>query len=132
MSGGPEKRELVCISCPVGCRLEALRKDDGSLEVTGNQCPKGEEYAREEINAPKRIVTTTVALALPDTGGNEGESARKRVPVRTAAPLPVEHIAPLLEELHGMKLNMPVQRGDVVIEDVAETGVKVVASLTVE
>lgn len=132
MNEGREIRELVCISCPVGCRLEALRKDDGSLEVTGNQCPKGEDYAREEINAPKRIVTTTVALALPDTGGNEGKSARERVPVRTDAPLPVEHIGPLLAKLHGMKLHPPVRRGDVVIENVAGTGVKVVASMTVE
>lgn len=132
MSQKEKKRELVCISCPVGCRLEAVLNDDGSFEVTGNQCPKGEEYAQEEINAPKRIVTTTVALALPDTGGNEGKFVRERVPVRTDAPLPMEHIGPLLAELHGMKLPAPVRRGDVVIENVAGTGVQVVASLSVE
>lgn len=132
MKKSEEKRELICISCPIGCRLEAVRKDDGSLEVTGNQCPKGEDYAGEEVNAPKRIVTTTVAIAAPNSRGSEGEAAGKRVPVRTDTPLPVEHIAPLLTELYGMKLPAPVRRGDVVIENVAGTGVKVVASLSVE
>lgn len=118
-----ETRELVCISCPVGCRLEAVRNADGSLEVTGNQCPRGVEYAREEIEAPKRIVTTTVRL-----GGGD----RRRVPVRTDKPLPVERIDALLVELHSLVLDPPVRRGDHIISDVAGTGVVVVASLTLE
>lgn len=122
MTEKEKKREFVCISCPVGCRLEALRKEDGSLEVTGNQCPKGEEYAREEINAPKRIVTTTVAV----------KSGRLRVPVRTDKPMPIEHIGTLLAKLHGMKLQVPVRMGDVVIKDFEETGVNVVASLSMK
>ena len=117
------KRDLVCISCPVGCRLEAVRHGDGSLTVTGNQCPRGEEYAREEINAPKRIVTTTVRLSGPD---------RRRVPVRTDKPLPVERIETLLAELHSMSLAPPVRIGDPIITDVEGTGVNVVASLSME
>ncbi|MFP4561823.1 MAG: DUF1667 domain-containing protein [Spirochaetia bacterium] len=118
-----ETRELVCISCPVGCRLEAVLNGDGSLSVSGNQCPKGEEYAREEIRAPKRIVTTTVRLAGP---------GRRRVPVRTDKPLPKERIEPLLSVLHTMVLDPPVGKGDRVLSDVGGTGVDVVASLSVE
>jgi CxxC motif-containing protein len=116
-------RELVCISCPVGCRLEAVRHGDGSLKVTGNQCPRGEEYAREEVEAPKRIVTTTVRL---------GGGGRRRVPVRTDSPLPVEEIDSLLEDLHSLTLDPPVRLGDVIVSDVAGTGVRVVASLSME
>lgn len=123
MSNSTEKRELVCISCPVGCSLEAFRNKDGSFTVSGNQCPKGQEYAREEINAPKRIVTTTVAI--------EGVK-RLRVPVRTDLPLPVEKIQQLLDRLHGMRLKSPVARGKVVVKDFEKTGVNVIASLSME
>lgn len=116
------KRELICISCPIGCELTAARNEDGSLSVHGNQCPKGEDYAREEINAPKRIVTTTVAL--------EG-NVRLRVPVRTDKPLPVEQIKGILSVLHSMKLSLPVRRGDLILEDFQGAGVDVVASLSV-
>lgn len=114
------KRELVCISCPIGCRLSADVKEDGSLKITGNQCPKGVEYAREEINAPKRIVTTTVL------SGDHG-----RVPVRTDKPLPIEEIKGLLSELHSMCLNQPVHRGDTIVKNFNDTGVDVIASLSV-
>ena len=125
------KRELICISCPIGCRLEAVRNDDGSLTVTGNQCPKGEEYAREEINAPKRVVTTTVAVRSVGSGDRAAGSERRRVPVRTATPLPVENITPLLHKLHSMTVTAPVRLGDILIEDIDGTGVNVVATLTV-
>jgi CxxC motif-containing protein len=119
MSTEEKRRDLVCISCPVGCRLEAVRMEDGGITVTGNQCPKGEDYAREEINAPKRIVTTTVALAAG------------RVPVRTDLPLPVEKIDALLSELYALRLEPPVRRGDVIVDNFDNTGVQVIASLTV-
>ena len=115
------KKELVCISCPIGCRLKISGTEDGELIVAGNQCPKGVEYAREEVNAPKRIVTTTVTLK-----GNE----RLRVPVRTNKALPIENIEELLKQLHGLSLKAPVSRGDVIIEDFHNTGVNVIASLS--
>lgn len=115
------KKELICISCPIGCRLEAVKKDNGTLEITGNQCPKGEEYAKEEINAPKRIVTTTVRLAGPN---------RNRVPVRTDKALPLAKIQPLLTELHAMDLSIPIKKGDVIIENFEHSGVNVISSLS--
>ncbi len=127
-------RELVCISCPVGCRIEAVRHEDGSVTVTGNQCPKGEDYAREEITAPKRIVTTTVALAADGNGvpDESGLSPVSRVPVRTDLPLPVEKIDALLSRLYTLRLETPVRRGDVIIDNFENTGVRVIASLSVD
>ncbi len=116
------KRELICISCPIGCELTVVRNNDGTHSVHGNQCPKGEDYAREEINSPKRIVTTTVALE---------SNVRLRVPVRTNKPLPVKQIQGILEELHSMKLKIPVRRGDPVLRDFQGTRVDVIASLSV-
>lgn len=117
------KKELICISCPIGCRLEIKQDKNGSLAVSGNRCPKGIEYAREEINAPKRIVTTTVALS----GENRG-----RVPVRTDKPLPVEYINSLLQKLHSMQLAHPIDRGSIVIKDYRNSGVDVISSFSVK
>jgi len=117
------KQELICISCPIGCHLTIGKNPDGSLKVTGNQCPKGENYAAEEMNAPKRIVTATVSAA-----GNR----HIRIPVRTDKPLPVEQIQLILDELYKMKLQAPVRRGDLVIENFLDTDVNVVTSMTVE
>jgi len=59
------ERKLVCISCPLGCRLTVTWEDERDITVKGNRCAKGESYAQEEILAPKRVVTATVAVAGP-------------------------------------------------------------------
>jgi len=52
--------ELVCIVCPNGCVLQAENTPDG-VQVTGNKCKRGIAFAIEELTAPKRSLTTTVA-----------------------------------------------------------------------
>jgi CxxC motif-containing protein len=116
-------REMICISCPIGCHLELYLDDDENLRVEGNRCPRGEEYAREEYFAPKRVVTATART--------ESEQY-PRVPVRTDKPLPAELMDALLEEVYRMRVPVPVQRGDVLIEDYQGTGVNLTASLTIE
>ena len=119
------KRSLVCIACPMGCHLEVTRDSGGLLQVSGNRCPKGLDYAVEEINSPKRIVTTTVALSTEC-------ASLTRVPVRTDKPLPMEHIPTVLTALHALTLTPPVHKGDLLIEDFQQTGVNVIASLTAD
>jgi CxxC motif-containing protein len=115
------ERDLVCIACPVGCRL-TVRAEDGEIRVSGNQCSKGETYGREEVLAPRRVVTTTVRL----TG-----SGLRRLPVKTSQPLPREHIQALLAEAHRLELAPPVRLGQVLLADFLATGVDLVATRTV-
>jgi CxxC motif-containing protein len=117
------KRNLVCISCPLGCRLTVTWEDESDITVTGNKCAKGESYAHEEILAPKRVVTATVAVA-----GQAVTSAPRRLPVKTSAPLLKEHIPALLNELYGMEVEAPLRCGDVLLKDIAGTGVDLVAT----
>jgi hypothetical protein len=65
-------RELVCIACPVGCRLRVSQEQDGEIRVSGNQCEKGDTYGREELLAPKRVVTATVRRGFPPGGARPG------------------------------------------------------------
>ena len=116
------KKEMTCLSCPVGCSLIVEEKKGGGVSVTGNQCPKGEDYALEELRSPKRIVTTTCAII-------NGEIPR--LPVRTDKPLPVQHIQDLLQQLHGLEIPAPIRRGEVLLEKFKDTNINVIASLTV-
>ena len=122
------ERKMVCISCPLGCRLTVRWENEDEITVKGNKCAKGESYAREEILAPKRVVTATVAVAGPA----EKAGGPRRLPVKTSAPLLKEHIAALLDELYGLEVKAPVACGDVLLPDVAGTGVDVVATRTVK
>ena len=39
-----EKRELICIGCPMGCLLTVTLNQGKVEKVAGNTCPKGEAY----------------------------------------------------------------------------------------
>ena len=106
MSG--ERRELVCIACPVGCRLVVSREGDGEVSVTGNRCPRGEVYGKEEILSPRRILTAVIP-----TNSAEFPCA----PVRTDRPVSRALITRLASELYGRRIELPVREGQVVGED---------------
>jgi CxxC motif-containing protein len=116
------ERSLVCIACPVGCRLEVRLEEGGEIRVKGNQCEKGDTYGREELLAPRRVVTATVRL--------EGSTLR-RLPVKTHRPLPREHIAALLAEASRLRVRVPVALGQVLLADFQGTGVDLVATRSV-
>jgi len=140
------ERKLVCISCPLGCRLTVTWQDETDITVSGNKCAKGESYAREEILAPKRVVTATVAVTAEAGGAETGRAAAgaaanggpaagqaaspepRRLPVKTSAPLLKEHIPALLNELYRMETKPPLRCGDVLLKDIAGTGVDLVAT----
>lgn len=119
-----ETRELTCIGCPLGCALRVELNDAGEVvSVSGNTCKRGEEYGRREVTAPVRMVTSTVRV----TGGKAAV-----VPVRTATDIPKGKIFDCMDEIRSAVVAAPVKIGDVVIENVAGTGVSIVASKAVE
>jgi CxxC motif-containing protein len=118
-------RNLTCIVCPIGCSLDVEEDAKGpdNLSITGNRCQRGEIYAREEIRAPKRVVTATCSI--------EGEAGSvRRVPVKTASPCPREKISALLDDIYKSKVTLPVKAGDVVIAGWNGGEIDVVATRT--
>lgn len=114
------ERVLTCIRCPRGCRVRVGLGAGGSvLAVTGNACPRGDSYARAEVSAPLRTVTTTV----PVEGGSQ-----RRVAVKTAREVPRDAVLDVVRALAGARAVAPVEIGDVIARDVAGTGVDVVAT----
>ena len=113
-----ETRELTCIGCPMGCQLSAVL-DGVEIRVTGNQCVRGEIYAKKEVTAPERIVTS----AVPVKGG-----AVPMVSVKTRESIPKAKIFACMEEIRRVSVVAPVKIGDIIIENCAGTGVPVVAT----
>jgi CxxC motif-containing protein len=112
---------MICIACPLGCRLIVVQTESGDVSVSGNLCPKGEVYAGEEMLSPKRIVTAVVRT---------DSAAFPYAPVRTDTPLPRALAQGLLEALYGRMVSLPVSVGAALISDVEGTGVKVVFTRT--
>lgn len=114
-------RELICIGCPMGCALTVF-EEPGGLHVEGNTCPRGAEYAKNEVLCPKRTVTSTVQLI----GG-----AISRLPVRTKTDIPKDKIFDCMEQIKALCVSAPVCIGDVMLEDCAGTGVALIATKNV-
>ena len=111
-------RELTCIVCPRGCNLTVKFNTDGAIaEITGNACKRGVTYAENECTPPKRTVTSTVRCA-------DG----RIVAVKTADVIPKERVFDAMREINAVRPEGDIKIGDVIIENVAETGVAVVAT----
>lgn len=109
--------ELICIVCPRGCHLQV--DEANGYAVTGNSCPRGAEYGRQEISDPRRSVTSTVLI--------EGAMYR-RLPVRTDRTVPKADMVKVMDAIKQVRLSAPVKRGDVIIENVAGTGANLIAT----
>lgn len=114
-----ETSELICVTCPMGCRIEVTHEGRTVIGTEGNVCNRGEAYAEAELVDPRRMVATTVQVV----GG-----VHPLVPVYTTAPLPKPLIFDLLAELRQVVLRAPVQAQQVVLEDALGTGVSVLTS----
>ncbi|MBR3231777.1 MAG: DUF1667 domain-containing protein [Lachnospiraceae bacterium] len=117
---------LTCIGCPLGCQLEVMMDANGDIQlITGNTCPRGEKYARKEVTSPTRIVTSSVRVY----GSRNGE---RMVSVKTASDVPKGKIMEVIRDLAGVSVPCPVRIGDVLLRDIAGTGVDMIATKNVD
>lgn len=112
-------REMICISCPRGCHLRVEEVEPYS--VRGNACDRGAIYGRNEVQNPKRVITSTVRFF--GEGGKEG-----RLPVKTDTPIEKPLIFPLMHLIDGVRVSAPVHTGDILLSGVLGTDVNIVAT----
>lgn len=117
-----EQRELTCIGCPLGCSLTVTLEGGTVTSVTGNTCPRGDAYARKEVTAPTRVVTSTVRVRW---------GALAAVSVKTAGDIPKDKIFACVRALKEVEVPAPVTLGQVILPDAAGTGVDVIATKSV-
>lgn len=118
-----EKKELVCICCPLGCNLEVTLDKGLVLKVTGNSCKRGEEYGKKECTNPTRIVTTVLPVIKGDIA---------MVPVKTSKDIPKQLTKECIKALKNIQVKAPVKIGDIIVEDILNTGANIVATRDVE
>ena len=124
-----ETLQFNCTTCPSECLLtvEVERETGGSVaavrSVTGNSCPRGDKFAHQELTCPVRVLTTTVAVS----GGDEA-----LLPVRTAEAIPLELHAQAMNLIRGLVVNAPIRMGDVVLENLLNTNIDLIASMNID
>ena len=114
--------KLICINCPRGCHLE-VENVNGEITVTGNSCPRGEQYAINEMTNPLRTVTTTIAIT---------SNIYDRLPVITSAPVPKAKIMDVVRALKNINVQAPVKMGAVIVANIIGLDSDIVASKTIE
>jgi len=114
-----EETKMICLGCPVGCSLLVTHEGSTVIKVEGNQCNIGVQFAKSEVEDPRRMVATTVKVK----GG-----IYPLVPVYTAKPFPKPLIMELMKELRKIELIAPVKMDQVVLANALGTGVDIIAS----
>ena len=111
-------RNLTCIICPLGCALTVEFDSDGKVnKVSGNTCPRGNQYAIDECTNPVRTITSTVRCK---DGGV--------VAVKTSRPVPKAKMFEVMEKINSAEAKNSVKIGDVIVANVCDTGADVIAT----
>lgn len=114
------KREMICVACPLGCALTVDLDDKGSvLSVKGNTCKRGEKYAIDECTNPVRMLTTTMKV----NGGS-----LPVISVKTSSPIPKGKMLECMIEINKEVVDAPIRMGAVLISNICDTGVDIVAT----
>lgn len=124
-----ETLQFNCTTCPSECLLtvEVERDANGAVaevrSVTGNNCPRGDTFAHQELTCPMCVLTTTVAVS----GGDEA-----LLPVRTAEAISLALHAQAMDLIRGVVVEAPIRMGDIVLKDLLNTNIDLIASMDID
>jgi CxxC motif-containing protein len=115
-------REIICIMCPLGCRIKVQVEGEEVKQVEGEGCKKGVKYAQQEVTFPGRILTTTVATDSPEM---------PLLPVRSNKALPKEKLIECMKHISKHSVTGSVKLGQTVIKNILGLGADIVACRTI-
>ena len=104
-----EIKKLTCIECPVGCDISVELDGETVVSVSGNGCPRGNMYARNEVVCPRRVITTTVRT----------QSGRV-VPVKTDKPVKKSEIFAVMAKINSLVIPDGIKEKQVVAANITE------------
>ena len=117
-----KEKSITCIICPKGCNIKAW-EENGELKLEGFSCKRGKTYATSEYYNPSRLLATTIRIS----------NARiPLIPVKSSEPIPKTKLMEVMDDISKVVVNAPVIMGDVLIENVSETGINIVATRSLE
>ena len=109
-------KELVCINCPNSCHLLI---DENTLQVSGNRCPRGETFAKDELTRPMRTLCSSVKTVFTDV---------PVIAVKVSGQIPKDKIFEVMKEINKITVKERMPIGSIVIKNVLDLGVNVVIS----
>jgi len=109
-------KQFTCTTCPNGCLLTI---DETTLKVTGNRCPRGETFAKNELVCPKRTVCSSVKTAIP--GYNV-------ISVKTDKEIDKKLIIDLMKLLKNVKIDKKLTIGSIIIKNALGTDVNIITT----
>ena len=112
-------KEFTCIICPRGCHLSV----DDNMNVTGNTCPRGKEYAISELTNPVRTITSSVRVSNRED---------LLVSVKTSGSIPKGKIFEVMDEINKLSVEAPTHIGDVVKENILGLGVDILITKNID
>lgn len=116
-----EKKEMICIVCPIGCHITVEEDKNSSLgySVLGNKCIRGQKYGIEELTNPTRVITSTVKII---------NGLLNRLPVKTNGAIPKYMNFDCMKVINEVEVESPIKMGDIIIKNILGTGIDLVAS----
>lgn len=112
-------QEIICTICPSGCHLHVNITGNSEISVVGNGCKRGINYGITEFTNPVRNVTTSI--------WTEGANSIL-LSVKTTAPIPKSKIFPILHELKNVRVVAPVKIEQIIVSNICDTGINIVAT----
>ena len=115
-----DENTVICTVCPIGCKIKVTKTSEGFV-TEGNNCPRGNKYAIKEVTEPERTLTSIMAC-------HDGTM----VPVKTDKSVPKKKIFDCMKEINEKTLLLPINLGDIIISNIADTGANVVCTRTMK
>jgi len=112
-------KEYTCIVCPQSCRINLTINDDGTYETEGNVCKRGRAYVINEYTNPQRMLTTTVKIE---------DGIYSNLPVVSEKEIVKDKYFDCLKYLYSIKVKAPVKEGDIIVKNIMDTGVNILAA----
>lgn len=113
-----ETKKFICINCPIGCHLSVQINHDDGIQVSGNRCPRGAAYAKQETTSPQRTLTCLMRVA----------DRSAPLSVKTSIPIPKNLLYSCTNCIYEAIVTPPVKTGDVIIHNILDTGADVIAT----
>lgn len=114
-------KELTCIICPKGCNIQVEINNGKIVNIEGNTCKRGYDYAFSEVTNPVRTITSTIKL---ENG--------KMVAIKTDKPIPKKLIFECMELINKTTIKAPINIGDILIENILNTGSNIIATKNID
>jgi CxxC motif-containing protein len=115
--------EVTCILCPMGCKAKVILDEGKVILVKNIECPRGEAYAIQEINAPVRDFFTTIKV--------EGAGV-PMLPIRTTGPIPKDKMMACVREVSEIVVQAPITLGSIIVKNFLNLGVDVISTRSLD